>query len=319
MQAYIAKRCLLFIPTLLMATLMAFLLLRIIPGDPALVKLAGETGDSSFTQAELHDLQVKLGTDRPLYVQYGKWVWGMLRLDFGQSMFFEEPVAEDLAAKFPITLELTVLAMLIATIIAVPLGLVSAIKQDTPADYIARIISITGVALPNFWVGILIVYFLVLLFAWMPPLGYANLWDDPATNLQQFIFPALALGFFEMAFTARVTRSSMLEVYREDYTRTARGKGLAERVVIVRHALKNALLPVVTVTGFQLGRLLAGTVVIENIFMVPGMGKLLLDSVFHRDYTEVQAIVVLITVSVLILNLLLDVIYGWLNPRIRYS
>ncbi len=319
MQAYIAKRCLLFIPTLLLATLMAFLLLRAIPGDPALVKLAGETGDSSFTQAELHDLQAKLGTDRPLYVQYGKWVWGMLRLDFGQSMFFEEPVAEDLVAKFPITLELTVLAMVIATIIAVPLGLVSAIKQDTPADYIARIISITGVALPNFWVGILIVYFLVLFFAWMPPLGYANLWEDPATNLQQFIFPALALGFFEMAFTARVTRSSMLEVYREDYTRTARGKGLAERVVILRHALKNALLPVVTVTGFQFGRLLAGTVVIENIFMVPGMGKLLLDSVFHRDYTEVQAIVVLITVSVLILNLLLDLVYGWLNPRIRYS
>ena len=319
MQAYIAKRCLLFIPTLLMATLLAFLLLRVIPGDPALVKLAGETGDSSFTQAELHDLQAKLGTDRPLYAQYGKWVWGMLRLDFGESMFFEEPVAKDLAAKFPITLELTVLALLIATIIAVPLGLLSAIKQDTPTDYIARIIAITGVALPNFWVGILIVYFLVLLFAWMPPLGYANLWEDPATNLQQFIFPALALGFFEMAFTARVTRSSMLEVYREDYTRTARGKGLAERVVIVRHALKNALLPVVTVSGYQFGRLLAGTVVIENIFMVPGMGKLLVDSVFHRDYTEVQAIVMVITISVLILNLVLDVIYGWLNPRIRYS
>jgi len=318
-QAYIAKRCLLFIPTVLMATLLAFLLLRVIPGDPALVKLAGETGDSSFTQAELHDLQAKLGTDRPLYVQYGKWVWGMLRLDFGESMFFEEPVAKDLAAKFPITLELTVLALLIATIIAVPLGLLSAIKQDTPTDYIARIIAITGVALPNFWVGILIVYFLVLLFAWMPPLGYANLWEDPATNLQQFIFPALALGFFEMAFTARVTRSSMLEVYREDYTRTARGKGLAERVVIVRHALKNALLPVVTVSGYQFGRLLAGTVVIENIFMVPGMGKLLVDSVFHRDYTEVQAIVMVITISVLILNLVLDVIYGWLNPRIRYS
>jgi len=319
MQAYIAKRCLLFIPTLLMATLLAFLLLRVIPGDPALVKLAGETGDSSFTQAELHDLQVKLGTDKPLYVQYGKWVWGMLKLDFGESMFFEEPVAKDLADKFPITLELTVLSMLIATVIAVPLGLISAIKQDTPTDYIARIISITGVALPNFWVGILIVYFLVLLFAWMPPLGYTDLWDDPLTNLQQFIFPALALGFFEMAFTARVTRSSMLEVYREDYTRTARGKGLAERVVIVRHALKNALLPVVTVSGYQFGRLLAGTVVIENIFMVPGMGKLLVDSVFHRDYTEVQAIVMLVTVSVLILNLLLDVIYGWLNPRIRYS
>ena len=192
MQAYIAKRCLLFIPTLLLATLLAFLLLRVIPGDPALVKLAGETGDASFTQAELHDLQAKLGTDKPLYVQYGKWVWGLLRLDFGESMYFEDPVAQDLADKFPITLELTVLAMLIATIIAVPLGLVSAIKQDTPADYIARIISITGVALPNFWVGILIVYFLVLFFAWMPPLGYANLWDDPVTNLQQFIFPALS-------------------------------------------------------------------------------------------------------------------------------
>jgi peptide/nickel transport system permease protein len=318
-QAYILKRCLLFIPTLLMATLIAFLLLRVIPGDPALVKLAGETGESSFSHAQLEALQTKLGTDKPLYVQYAKWVWGMLRLDFGESMFFEEPVARDLADKFPITLELTVLSLLIATVIAVPLGLLSAIKQDTPADYIARIISITGVALPNFWVGILIVYFLVLYFAWMPPLGYAELWEDPLTNLQQFIFPALALGFFEMAFTARVTRSSMLEVYREDYTRTARGKGLAERVVILRHALKNALLPVVTVAGYQFGRLLAGTVVIENIFMVPGMGKLLVDSVFHRDYTEVQAIVMVVTVSVLILNLLLDVIYGWLNPRIRYS
>ena len=230
MQAYIAKRFLLFIPTLLMATLVAFLLLRVIPGDPALVKLAGETGDANFTPAELHALQVKLGTDQPLYVQYGEWVWGMLRLDFGQSMFFDEPVANDLAEKFPITLELTVLAMVIATVIAVPLGLISAIKQDTAADYVARVISIAGVALPNFWVGILIVYLLVLFFGWMPPLGYATLWDDPLTNLQQFFFPALALGFYQMAFTARVTRSSMLEVYREDYTRTARGKGLAERV-----------------------------------------------------------------------------------------
>ena len=318
MQVYIAKRFLLFIPTLLMATLVAFLLLRVIPGDPAEVKLAGETGDSSFTQAELHALQVKLGTDQPLYVQYGKWVWGMTHLDFGESMFFEEPVASDLAEKFPITLELTVLAMLIATVVAVPLGVISAIKQDTTADYVARVISIAGVALPNFWVGILIVYFLVLLFAWMPPLGYATLWDDPLTNLQQFFFPALALGFYQMAFTARVTRSSMLEVFREDYTRTARGKGLAERIVILRHALKNALLPIVTISGYEFGRLLAGTVVIENIFMIPGMGKLLIDSVFHRDYTEVQAIVMVITLTVLMLNLMLDVFYGWLNPRIRY-
>lgn len=319
MQTYIAKRLLLFIPTLLLATLVVFILLRLIPGDPALVKLVGETGEAKFTQAQLDAMRAKLGTDGPLYVQYGNWVWGMLRLDFGVSMFFEEPVSRDLAAKFPITLELTVLALLIATLIAVPLGLLSAIKQDTPADYVARIITITGVALPNFWVGILIVYFLVLLFGWMPPLGYANVWEEPATNLQQLIFPALVLGFYNMAFTARVTRSSMLEVYREDYIRTARAKGLAERVVILRHALKNALLPVATVSGYEFGRLLAGTVVIETIFMVPGMGKLLIDSVLHRDYTTVQAVVVVTTVSVLILNLALDVIYSWLNPRIRFT
>jgi peptide/nickel transport system permease protein len=318
-QTYIAKRFLLFIPTLLMATLVVFILLRLIPGDPAMVKLVGETGEAKFTQEQLEAMRAKLGTDKPLYVQYGDWVWGMLRLDFGVSLFFEEPVAKDLAAKFPITLELTVLALLIATIIAVPLGLLSAIKQDTPTDYVARIITISGVALPNFWVGILIVYFLVLLFSWMPPLGYANVWEEPGTNLKQLIFPALALGFYNMAFTSRVTRSSMLEVYREDYIRTARAKGLAERVVVFRHALKNALLPMATVSGYEFGRLLAGTVVIENIFMVPGMGKLLIDSVLHRDYTTVQAIVVVTTVSVLILNLALDVIYGWLNPRIRFT
>jgi peptide/nickel transport system permease protein len=310
---------LLFIPTLLLATLVVFILLRLIPGDPALVKLVGETGEAKFTQAQLDAMRAKLGTDRPLYVQYGRWVWGMLRLDFGVSLFFEEAVSRDLAAKFPITLELTVLALLIGTSIAVPLGLLSAIKQDTPADYVARIITITGVALPNFWVGILIVYFLVLLFGWMPPLGYANVWEEPATNLQQLIFPALALGFYTMAFTARVTRSSMLEIYREDYIRTARAKGLVERVVILRHALKNALLPMVTVSGYEFGRLLAGTVVIENIFMVPGMGKLLIDSVLHRDYTTVQAVVVVTTVSVLMLNLVLDMLYGWLNPRIRFT
>jgi peptide/nickel transport system permease protein len=318
-QAYIAKRFLLFIPTLLMATLLVFVLLRLIPGDPAMVKLVGETGEAKFTQEQLDATRAKLGTDRPLYVQYGSWLGGMLQLDFGVSLFFEEPVSKDLATKFPITLELTVLALLIATLIAVPLGMLSAIKQDSPIDYVARIITISGVALPNFWVGILIVYFLVLLFSWMPPLGYANVWEDPATNLKQLLFPALALGFYNMAFTARVTRSSMLEVYREDYIRTARAKGLAERVVVLRHALKNALLPMATVSGYEFGRLLAGTVVIENIFMVPGMGKLLLDSVLHRDYITVQAIIVVTTVSVLILNLALDVIYGWLNPRIRFT
>ena len=319
MQSYIAKRTLLFIPTVIMVTVLVFIVMRLIPGDPALLLLAGESGEGTFTHEQLAKLRATLGTDRPLYVQYGAWVWDMVRLDFGTSAFYNTPITDDLAAKFPITLELTILAVLLATVIAVPLGVLSAIKQDTWTDYVARIISIAGVALPTFWVGILIVYFLVRLFGWLPPLGYVNLWEDPATNLQQLIFPAIALAFFNMAFIARVTRSSMLEVFREDYIRTARSKGLTERVVISRHALKNALMPVVTVSGYEFGRLIAGTVVIESIFLVPGVGRLLIDSIFHRDYTMIQAIIVVIILVVLVLNLAIDVIYAWLNPRIRYT
>jgi len=304
---------------MIMVTVLVFVVMRLIPGDPALLLLVGESGEGQFSQEQLAKLQAQLGTDRPIYVQYGDWVWDMLRLDFGTSTFYSTPIAEDLASKFPITLELTVLALLLATIVAVPLGMLSAIKQDTVADYAARIISIAGIALPNFWVGILLVYFLVLVFGWLPPLGYVNLWEKPGVNLQQLIFPAIALGFFNMAFVARVTRSSMLEVLREDYIRTARSKGLSELAVIYRHALKNAILPVVTVSGYEFGRLIAGTVVIETIFLVPGMGRLLIDSIFHRDYTMIQAIIMVIIVAVLFLNLVLDLIYGWLNPRIRFT
>jgi peptide/nickel transport system permease protein len=299
--------------------MLVFIVMRLIPGDPALLLLVGESGEGQFSQEQLAKLRANLGTDRPIYVQYGDWVWDMLWLDFGTSTFYSTPIAEDLASKFPITLELTVLAMLLAIVVAVPLGVISAIKQDTVADYVARIVSIAGIACPTFWVGILIVYFLVLLFGWLPPLGYVNLWEEPGTNLQQLIFPAIALGIFNMAFVARVTRSAMLEVFREDYIRTARSKGLTERVVISRHALKNALLPVVTVAGYEFGRLIAGTVVIETIFLVPGMGRLLIDSIFHRDYTMIQAIIMVIIVAVLFLNLVLDLIYGWLNPRIHYT
>jgi peptide/nickel transport system permease protein len=302
-----------------MATLLVFIILRLMPGDPALMKLTGQTGEADFTQEQLDAMRAKLGTDRPLYVQYGSWIWGMLQLDFGMSLFYEDDVSKDLAQKVPITLELTILALLLANVVAIPLGVISAIKQDSLIDYISRIITISGVALPNFWVGIMIIFFLVLLFDWIPPIGYVNLWEDPWTNLKQLIFPALALGFYNMAFVARITRSSMLEVYREDYIRTARSKGLAEKLVILRHALKNALLPVVTVSGYEFGRLLAGTIVIENIFLVPGMGLLLIDSIFHRDYTTVQAVIVITTLSVLLLNLFLDIAYGWLNPRVRFS
>ena len=214
---------------------------------------------------------------------------------------------------------MAILALIVAIVVAVPLGVLSAVMQDTPVDYVARIVAIGGVALPTFWVGILVIYFLVLLFDWLPPFGYVQLWEDPVKNLQQLIFPALALGFYNMALIARSTRSALLEVFREDYIRTARSKGLREELVIIRHALKNAFLPVLTLAGWQFGMLLAGTVVIEKIFVLPGTGRLLIDSIFHRDFATIQATVMVITVMVLGLNLVIDLLYGWLDPRIRYK
>ncbi len=317
MQSYIVKRLILFIPTLVLVTVIIFLVLRIVPGDPALMIVAGENED--YSEEQLEKTRKDLGLDKPIHVQYGVWVWGMLRGDFGTSFFWRSSVSDDLKERLPITLELTILALLIAMIVAVPLGVLSAIKQDTIGDYIGRVITIAGIALPNFWVGIMMIFFLVLWFEWIPPLGYVNLWEEPGKNVQQIVFPALALSFSNMAFIARITRSAMLEVFREDYIRTARSKGLTESVVISRHALRNALLPVVTVSGYEFGRLLAGTVIIETIFLVPGMGRLLVDSVLQRDYAVIQAVVVIVSIMVLVLNMVLDVLYAWLNPRIRYS
>ena len=319
MNAYVIKRFMLFIPTLLLVTIMVFALMRMVPGDPAFLLLAGFEGDGQFSDQQLAELRAKLGTDRPLAIQYLDWIWGMARWDFGTSMYFDTPISEDISAKLPITLELSAFALLLAFVVAVPLGVISAVRQDTIADYASRIIAIAGVAMPTFWIGILVVYFLVTWFDWLPPLGYANLWEDPWTNIQQMFFPAIALGFYNMALIARVTRSSMLEVFREDYIRTARSKGLRERAIIIRHALKNAFLPIITISGWQIGRLIAGTVVIETIFLVPGMGRLLVDSILHRDYTMIQSIVMVIAFMVLALNLIVDLLYAWLDPRIRYE
>jgi len=319
MYGYLAKRLALVFPTLILVTLLVFLLMRLVPGDPAYLRLIGADGDAAFTQDQLDDLRAKLGTDKSLPEQYGRWVWDMLRFDFGLSMIHDTPISDDLKDRIPITLELTVLALLLAFVVAVPLGVISAVFQDSWADYLSKFIAIGGVALPTFWTAILIIIFLVTVFGWLPPLGYSNLWEDPLTNLQQLVFPAIALGFYNMALVARVTRSAMLEVFREDYIRTARSKGLTERVIIVRHALKNASLPVLTISGWQIGRLIAGTVVIEKIFLVPGMGKLLIDSIFARDFTMIQAIVMVVAFMVLLLNLLIDMMYGWLDPRIRYA
>ena len=320
MQVYMIKRTFLFIPTMLLVATLVFGILRLVPGDPAISLLAGGAQtETEFTEEDLQRLRAKLGTDRPIYIQYSKWVWGVIQLDFGTSFFYDQPVWDDIKKRFPITFELAVMALLMAGVVAIPLGLISAIKQDSLPDYIGRIITIGGIAVPNFWIGILLVYMLANLFDWLPPLGYKDVWDAPLDNLQQLVFPALALAITHMAFVARVTRSAALEVSREDYIRTARSKGLSEAVVIGRHLLKNALLPVVTVAGFEVGRLMGGTVLIETIFNVPGIGQLLIKGIQHRDFPMVQGIVIVITFLVLVLNLLVDLAYAWLNPRIRYS
>jgi peptide/nickel transport system permease protein len=244
----------------------------------------------------------------------------MFKGDFGISYFYEgDKVFDDVKDRIPVTMQLGLMSLLLAGIVAVPMGVISALKQDTIGDYATRVITIAGIALPNFWVAVMMIYFLVLIFNWAPPLAYVPPWEDPWVNLQQLIFPAIALGTSNMAFIARITRSAMLEVLHEDYIRTARAKGLKEGTVIFRHGLRNALLPVVTLSGYEFGRLISGTVIIEVIFLVPGMGRLLITSIFHRDFPMIQAVIVLIAVLVLVTNLLMDLTYAWLNPRIRYA
>ena len=318
MQECIAKRLALFIPTILLVTIIVFVVMRLVPGDPAIAILEGE-GGGSYTQEDLDTLRHRLGTDRPMVVQYLSWIGGAARGDFGDSLWFNAPVMTELKSRIPVTIELAVMAILLAVVTAVPLGVLSAVKPNSKLDYGARIFSLTGIALPSFFSAILLILLLVKVFGWLPPLGYKTLWEEPVTNLQQMVFPALALGFYDMAFITRVTRSSMMEILREDYMRTARSKGLAERVVLLRHGLKNAFLPVLTISGWQFGRLFGGTVIIETIFLVPGIGRILIESIFHRDFTMIQAVIVIIGVAIVSINLLVDLLYGWLDPRIRYA
>ena len=317
MRQYAAKRIGLFVPTVLLITIMVFVVIRLIPGDPALAILS--EGEASYTQEDLLKLRQELGTDRPMVVQYFDWIGGALKGDFGDSFWFRAPVMAELQERIPVTIELAGLAMLIAVVVAVPLGILSAIKPDSPLDYIARGITLVGIAVPNFLVAILMILLLLFVFNWLPAIGYVSLWDDPFKNLQQMIFPALALGFYDMAFIARVTRSSMLEVVREDFMRTARSKGLTEGVVLFRHGLKNAILPILTTTGWIFARLWGGTVIIETIFLIPGMGRILIEAIFNRDYPMIQAEIVIIGVAIVSINLLVDLLYGFLDPRIRYA
>ncbi len=317
MRQYAIKRIGLFIPTVLLVTIIVFVVMRLIPGDPALAILSAD--DAVYTQEELAQLRAELGTDRPIPIQYFEWISGFLRGDFGTSYWWGGPVMERLGERIPVTIELAILGILLAVVCAVPLGVISAIKPDSPLDYASRIFTLVGISIPTFFSGILLTLVLIRAFGWLPPLGYEDIWEDPWTNIKQLVLPALALGFYDMAFIARVTRSSMMEILREDYMRTARAKGLRELIVLSRHGLKNAVLPVLTISGWQFGRLFGGTVIIEKIFLIPGVGQLLIDAIYQRDFPTIQAVIVIVALSIVVVNLLVDLLYGWLDPRIRYA
>ena len=318
MQTYIIRRLLILVPVLLGISIVVFVIMRILPGDVASMILMGPEGGTPDPEA-VRTLQLSLGLDQPLPVQYLTWIGGLLRLDAGKSLWSQRPVFVELSDRLPLTIELALVALAISLTIALPIGILSALKQDTWVDYAFRVVSIGGLALPSFWIGTLTILFLSLWFSYTPPLGYVRPDQDLLKNLQQLIWPALIIGYNNAAIVSRMTRSTMLEVMRDDYVRTARAKGLDMRTILVRHAFRNAILPVMTIAAIQLGHLLSGAVLMETIFTLPGVGRFLIDAISHRDYPVVQTIIVLMGVLFVSLNLVVDLLYGILDPRIRYS
>jgi peptide/nickel transport system permease protein len=305
------------IPTLLGAALVVFLLMQIVPGDVALLILGSDQG-GDVNVAELGRLREKLGLDRPLYEQFGSWLWGIVRLDFGNSLWSGAPVTEELAIRLPLTIEIAIFATLVSTLIAIPLGTLAAIRQDSWVDYVVRVVSIGGLGIPAFWTGILVILVLVIYFEWSPPLVFVPLWEDPWENFKQLIFPILTVGYRNAAVSTRMMRSTVLEVMREDYVRTAWAKGLEERMVVIKHTLKNAMLPVITIIGAEFAFLMGGLVVTETVFTLNGLGSFVVDAILHRDLPVVQSLIVLTAFVIVFVNLVVDLLYAWLDPRISY-
>ena len=316
MRTYVLKRLLLMVPTLLGVATLVFLLLRVLPGDVVLLRLAGEGG--KVADEVLRAERARLGLDHALWRQYVDWVWGLVRGDLGLSMWTGRPVAQEIRIRMTLSVELTILATLLAVAVSIPLGTLAALRRATWVDYLLRVFSISGLSLPSFWLAVLIVLMLLRLFAWSPPLTFTAFWQDPVANLSQLIWPALVVGFRSAALSTRMMRSALLEVLGDDYIRTARAKGLSERAVVRRHAVRNALLPVITVVGLESAVILGGLVVTEQVFNLNGLGKLLLEAVTRRDYTLTQALVMLSASTFVVMNLLVDLCYAWLDPRIRY-
>ncbi len=323
MYQYIIKRVLLTIPTLFGAAALVFLLMRLIPGDICLVRLGG--GGASFDPKALIACHAEIGVDRPMIVQFLDFIWGICRFDFGTSMWSGKPVSTEILARLPISLEIALLATSVAVSIAIPLGAISALKQNTWIDVFVRIFAIGGIATPSFWLGIVSVLLVLDITGWatgtpwMPPIDYVPIWKDPIRNLEMAILPAITVGYRYAAVSMRMTRSAMLEVMREDYIRTACAKGLINKIIINRHALKNALLPVVTLIGIEFAFLIGGLVVTEQVFNLNGVGRLFVQAVQNQDYTLTQALVMLTVAIFVFTNLVVDLLYGWLDPRIRFA
>ena len=317
MQAYIIRRILLMIPTLLGVAIITFILLRMVPGDIVALKLTGDGG--SVPQEVIAAERTRLGLDKPMIQQFFEWIAGALRFDFGLSMWTGRPIVQEVLIRLELSIQLTIMATLIATVLALPLGIIAAVRRDTWIDYAVRIFSIAGLAVPSFWLGIVLILVLLVVFQYSPPLSFTSFRQDPAANLSQLIWPALAVGYRYSAVATRMTRSTLLEVMREDYVRTARAKGLGETLVVVRHALRNAFLPVVTVIGLEFAFLLGGLLVTEQVFNLNGIGKLMVEAVLRRDYTMTQALILLVAAVFVIVNFLVDLLYVWLDPRVSYK
>ena len=318
MRAYIIRRVLLIIPTLFILSIIVFLSVRFIPGDVIDTMLASD--QNTMVGIDREALMRQLGLDVPVYVQYGRWLRGIfLHGTLGTSLLGAWTVEEKIIGRLPVTIELGLLAILIALVIALPVGIYSAIRQDTVADYVGRSVAILGLATPNFWLGIMVMIYPVIWWGWAPPMRLVPFSEDPLGNLEVFLIPSLILGTAMAAATMRMTRTMMLEVLRQDYIRTAWSKGLRERIVVIRHAIKNALIPVVSLIGLQLPILVGGAVIMENIFNLPGLGRLMLTALTDRDYPVISGINMFFATVVVGINLLIDLVYAYLDPRVRYE
>jgi peptide/nickel transport system permease protein len=315
MRSYIARRIVQGLLVLWLVSFAVFSLVRILPGDAVIMQLDAAAAPTPEVLARARQ---ELGLDRPFLEQYRTWMAGVVHGDLGRSLITRRPVTQELARRISLTSHLAVMSMIVAMLIALPIGVLAAVRQDTPADYVGRLGAILGLSLPDFWLATVTITFLAIWFRWIPPIGFAPIWQDPARNLSQLLIPAAIIGARLAAVSMRMTRSSLLEVLRQDYIVTARAKGAREGAVIVRHALKNAFIPVVTIIGQQFSVLLGGTVIVEFIFLQPGVGSLLLDAVQLRDYTVIQGAVLFFAVVIVAMNLLVDLSYSWLDPRIRY-